>query len=63
MRAARSSDTTGCTMLSGTFCPSTRISDCEVYFGAKTYETRNPTSGASSAGIRITFARRRNIAR
>lgn len=33
--------------------------DCDVYFAGKAYETRNPASGASSAGIRIIFARRR----
>lgn len=53
---------TGCTIDSGTFCPSIRTTDCEVYLAGKAYEIRNPAKGASRAGIRMIIARRRNIA-
>ena len=33
-----------------------------VPLAGKAYEIRNPAKGASSAGIRMTIARRRNIA-
>ncbi len=61
-RAARSSETTGCTIDSGTFCPSTRISELEVYFAGNANDSKNPMNGARTTGTRITIARRRNIA-
>ena len=63
MCCVRSSVKTDCTTASGILGGDTSTSDCEVYLAGKPYETRNPASGASSAGIRITFIRRRNIAR
>jgi len=63
MCCVKSSVKTCCTTASGIFGGVTNTSDCEVYLAEKTYEIRNPAKGASSAGIRITFIRRRNIAR
>ncbi len=52
-----------CLYVIGTFCSSTNTSEREVYFAGNAKEIKNAASGASSAGIRITFRRRRNIAK
>jgi hypothetical protein len=61
MCCVRSSVKTDCTTASGILGGDTSTSDCEVYLAVKAYETRNPTIGASSAGIRITFLQWRKL--
>src|ERR1700741_4224211 len=48
-RPVKSEETTGCTIDSGTFCPSIRTTDWEVYLGGNAYEIRYPAKGARRA--------------